>query len=162
MGIDVYLNWHGQTREEQAAQEDAYLTLDGGEAGYLRESYSGGPYATKILCRDAFESPTREAQIPATVLRERLTSITEPAYGFDTGHDIAREIAEQLAEAGASVRQPGPSRTTPMAVEEAIAARYSDDPDLAQRVLASVRAFVTLAERKERQKGKPCTVRVDF
>lgn len=124
MGIDVYLKWPDQTPDEQAA----YLTLDGGEVGYLRESYSGGPYATKILCRDAFESPTREAQIPATVLRERLTSITEPAYGFDTGHEIAREIAEQLAEAGASVQRPGPSRTTPTTVEEAIAARYFRRP----------------------------------
>lgn len=162
MGIDVYLSWAGQTADEQAAQEDAYLTLGGGDVGYLRESYSGGPYVTKILCRDAFESPTREAPIPAGVLRERLTSITEPAYGFDTGHNIAREIAEQLAEAGASVRRPGPSRTTPTTVEEAVAARYADDPELARKVLASVRAFVTLAEQKEHETGSPCTVRVEF
>ena len=150
------------TPEEQAAQEDAYLALDADDAGYLRESYSGGRYATKILCRDAFESPTREAQIPATVLRERLTSITEPAYGFDTGHNIAREIAEQLAEAGASVRKPGPSRTTPTTGEEAVASRYADDPELARKVLASVRAIVALAEQKERETGSHCTVRAEF
>jgi hypothetical protein len=61
------------------------LTLDGGSVGYLRESYTGGPYVTKILARDAFESPSRQAQIPAVVLRERLTSVTEPAYGLDAG-----------------------------------------------------------------------------
>ena len=162
MGIDVYLTWPDQTPEEQAAQEDVYLALDGGDAGYLRESYTGGPYATKILCRDAFESPMREAQIPAAVLRERLTSLTEPAYGFDAGHNIAREIAEQFEAAGASVRKPGPSRTTPTTVEEAVAARYADDPELARKVLASVRAFVVLAEQKERETGKLCTVRVEF
>jgi hypothetical protein len=32
IGIDVYLSWACQTLEEQAAQEDAYLALDGGSA----------------------------------------------------------------------------------------------------------------------------------
>ena len=82
MGIDVDSSWAGQAAEEQAAQEDAGLALNGGDVGYLRESFTGGPYTTKILCRDAFES--------------------------------------------------------------------------------SVRAFVSLAERKERETGTHCTVRVEF
>ena len=49
MGINVYLNWESQSPEQIAAQEDAYLTLDGGSVGYLRESYTGGPYVTKLL-----------------------------------------------------------------------------------------------------------------
>ena len=97
MGIDVYLSWNGQTPEEIAAQDEAYLNLDAGAVGYLRESYSGGPYVTKILARDAFESPSREARIPAAVLRERLTRVTEPAYGFDAGDVAVREITEQPA-----------------------------------------------------------------
>jgi|SRR5579884_184232 len=37
---------------------------------YLREAYRGGPYATRYLCAEAFE--TGEAQISAAVLRKRL------------------------------------------------------------------------------------------
>jgi hypothetical protein len=162
MGIDVYLSWAGQTPEEQAAQDEAYLALDEGSVGYLRESYSGGPYVTKILARDAFESPTREAEIPACVLRERLTSVTEPAYGFNTGDAAVREITRDLENSGASVSHPRPPYTSPMTVEEAVAARYADNPELARTVLRSVRAFVALAEEKELATARPCTVRVEF
>ena len=75
MGIDVYLKWRAQTPEEAEAQEDAYLSLDGGSVGYLRETYSGGPYATKILCREAFESASREAQIPVAVMRPLASTV---------------------------------------------------------------------------------------
>jgi hypothetical protein len=159
MGIDVYLRWHGQTAEEAEAQEDAYLSLDGGAVGYLRESYSGGPYATKILCREALESPSRQAEISAAVMRERLTNVTEPARGFDAGHRAAEEIAKQFEAAGAEVRHPSPARTDPMTVEEAIVLRY-DNPGDAEAVLRSYREFVALAERREREAGRPCTVLV--
>ena len=162
MGINVYLSWAGQTLEEQAAQEDAYLALDGGSVGYLRESYTGGPYVTKILVRNAFESATQQAQIPACVLRERLTSVTEPVYGLDAGDMAVREITHALEESGASVSHSRSPRTSPMTVEEAIAARYADDPVLALKVLDSVRAFVALAEEKELVTARPCTVRVAF
>ena len=161
MGIDVYLKWPGQTPEEQLAQEDAYLSLDGGSVGYLRESYSGGPYVTKILCREAFESASREAQIPASVMRERLTSVTEPARGFDAGHWAAEEIAKQFEASGAEVRHPGSARTDPMTVEEAIALRY-DNPADAELVRHSCREFVALAELYERETGKHCTVVVAY
>jgi hypothetical protein len=49
-----------------------------------------------------------------------------------------------------------------MTVEEAIAARYADQPGLAKEVLGSVRSFVALAERKERESGRLCTIRVEF
>ena len=162
MGINVYLSWAGQTLEEQAAQEDAYLALDGGSVGYLRESYSGGPYVTKILVRDAFEAPTRRAHIFAAILRERLTMVTEPAYGFDAGDMAVREITEQLEMSGASVSHPRAGKTFPMTVEEAVEARYRDDPEKARGVLESVRRFVALAEAKELETGKPCGVRVEF
>lgn len=162
MGIDVYLSWNGQTPEEIAAQDEAYLNLDAGAVGYLRESYSGGPYVTKILARDAFESPSREARIPAAVLRERLTRVTEPAYGFDAGDVAVREITEQLEMSGASVSQPRTGKTFPMTAEEAIAARYDDSPDTARKVLESVRRFVALAEEKQLSTRELCTVRVEF
>jgi len=49
-----------------------------------------------------------------------------------------------------------------MTVEEAVAARYADNPELARTVLRSVRAFVALAEEKELATARPCTVRVEF
>ncbi|MFM8953490.1 MAG: hypothetical protein ACKOOF_10590 [Planctomycetaceae bacterium] len=45
-------------------------------------------------------------------------------------------------------------------MEEAVAARYADEPELARKVLASVQAFVALAEEKKRETGKPRTVRL--
>lgn len=162
MGIDVYLSWRGQTRQEKAAQDDAYLSLDGGSVGYLRESYTGGPYVTKILVRDAFESPTREAEISAAVLRQRLTNLTEPAYGFDAGDHAAREITNEFQSRGATVPSPRPSRTLPMSVEEAIALRYENSPSVAREVLRSVRAFVELAHAKELEANEPCTVTVEL
>jgi hypothetical protein len=71
MGIDIYAVWKGQTKEEAEAQITGFSVIDG-HVGYLREAYHGGPYATKHLCREAFESETNEAKIPAEVLRERL------------------------------------------------------------------------------------------
>ena len=164
MGIDVYLKWPRQTQEERLAQEDAYLSLDGGSGGYLRESYSGGPYATKILARESFESGSREAEIPAAILRERLTSVTEPARSpdIDAGHRATRQIAEEFEASGAEVRHPGPSRTDPMTVEEAVLARYDGRPELASAAIKSFRAFVELAERKELETGRACTVSVAY
>ena len=43
-----------------------------GHAGYLREAYHGEPYATRYLVAEAFESSSGKAEIPASVLRERL------------------------------------------------------------------------------------------
>jgi hypothetical protein len=71
MGIDIYARWNGQTDAEEEAQY-AGPALTSGHVGYLRESYHGEPYATWFLCKEAFESETSEAQIPAAVLRARL------------------------------------------------------------------------------------------
>lgn len=72
MGIDIYAVWKDQTEAEEIAQASAGFSLVLGRAGYLREAYHGAPYATTYLCREAFESPTARAAIPAEVLRERL------------------------------------------------------------------------------------------
>ena len=162
MGIDVYLRWRYQTPGDRAAQDDAHFSVDGGHVGYLRESYMGPPYVTKILVREAFESPFRQACIPAAVLRERLTQVTEPAYGFDAGDVAVRKIIARFESAGGSVSHPRPGRTFPMTVEEAVAARYEHDADKARRVMESVRAFVALAESKELETGHACSVRAEF
>ena len=93
MGIDIYLKWDGQDEEEKQAQLTGFSTTAGG-SGYLREAYHGGPYATHILVREAFESETCEAEIPAAVMRERLTSVTEPVRGCDGGSKAAEMVYE--------------------------------------------------------------------
>jgi hypothetical protein len=162
MGIDLYLRWIGQTPEELTAQEAAWMISDG-SIGYLRESFTGGPYATKILAREAFESPTEQAEIPAAILRERLTSVTEPAHGYDLGGGdwVVREIIEVMEQGGAFVEKPRPPHTDPQSVEEAIQARYADDPKAMPHALKAFRDFVALAERKERETGRACTVVVE-
>ena len=71
MGIDIYAKWRGQTNEEADAQITGFSVVDG-HVGYLREAYHGSPYATKYLVAEPFESSTGEAEIPASILHERL------------------------------------------------------------------------------------------
>ncbi len=70
MGIDIYAEWDGQTEAEHEKQISSWLCAWSGDAGYLREAYCGGPYATRFLVAEAFENG--EARIPAASLRERL------------------------------------------------------------------------------------------
>jgi hypothetical protein len=71
MGIDIYAEWADQTEAEEAAQITGF-SIEHGCVGYLREAYHGAPYVTKYLVAEAFDSATGEAEIPASVLRERL------------------------------------------------------------------------------------------
>ena len=169
MGIDIYLRWHGQSEADKQAQYTGF-SIDAGDVGYLREAYHGGPYATHILVREAFESETGEAEIPAAVMRERLTNVTEPARGVDGGSKAAAMIYEMLSEMlgaqGDTIASPKPSgthRTEPQTVEECIRARcalvYRDmPPEEVETYVQSFRDFVDLAERKEKETGRPCTV----
>lgn len=168
MGIDIYLEWDGMNDEDKGAQRTGF-SVTAGSTGYLREAYHGGPYATKILCREAFESETYRAEIPAATLRERLTNVTEPAYDQNGGHNVAEQVVQLLQNMGMQVVgtpiQSG--ATTPMTVEEAVRERsrriYPDDsPAETERVVQSFRDFVTLAERKEAATGKPCTIYASY
>ena len=71
MGIDIYAKWRGQDVAEEYAQAKAWLSVEGGHVGYLREAYHGEPYATRFFCAEAFGTPDG-AIIPAAVLKERL------------------------------------------------------------------------------------------
>jgi len=71
MGIDIYAKWRGQTEKEEQAQFTGFSVVHG-HVGYLREAYHGEPFATKYLAAEAFESSNGKAEIPASVLRERL------------------------------------------------------------------------------------------
>lgn len=173
MGIDVYLQWKGQTEKEKQAQFTGF-SIDAGNTGYLREAYHGGPYATHILVREAFESEDCQAQIPAAVMRERLTSVTEPARGCDGGSKAAELVYEVMRAArGDAVQCAGASqpfathRTDPQTVEECIRARcaliYRDMPfEEVEKYVQSFRDFVALAEQKEAETGEACTVYASY
>jgi len=167
MGIDIYLEWEGQTLTERQKMCTGFSTTSG-EVGYLREAYHGGPYATQILLREAFESEDCRAQIPAAVLRERLTHVTEPARGKMAGHDMAAAISDMFTKMGMESAVPSikAALTEPQTVEEAIHERcknlYSGDESYAEEVVQSFRSFVALAERKERETGQPCTVYASY
>jgi hypothetical protein len=167
MGIDIYLKWEGMEEDDKQKQITGMSTT-AGEFGYLREAYHGGPYATKILCREAFEAENCEAEIPAAVLRERLTHVTEPVIGANGGHIAAAMFAEIMKLGGAAIEQQVLSDITcPMTVEEAVRERcrrlYPDDgPEHAEAVVESFRAFVALAEQKETETGKPCTIYASY
>jgi len=72
MGIDIYLEWDGQTEEERMNQITCGFSTQSGSVGYLREAYHGEPYATVFLLREAFESDDATATIPNYVLTDRL------------------------------------------------------------------------------------------
>lgn len=162
MGIDIYLRWPEMSEEDEKNQYTG-TTLNG-NLGYLRESYHGGPYATKILLREAFESDNGRAEIPAAVMRERLTHVTEPVIGATGGHLAAAMLVELMRGTGAAVeREVLSDITRPMTVEEAVRERcarlYPDaEAEYADAVVRSFQDFVALAEQKERETGRPCTV----
>jgi hypothetical protein len=170
MGIDVFLEWEGQDEERAKNKDDkpSWCSTTEGHVGYLREAYHGGPYATKMLAREAFESETYRAEIPAAVLRERLTNITEPARGCDGGHNIAALLLSAMTQAGANVSGQSikSGATEPMTVEEAVRVRqktlYDADDEHIEDVVQSFRDFVALAERKEAEHGRPCTVYASY
>lgn len=148
MGIDIYLRWDGMTEEEEQQQCTGFSVVSG-DVGYLREAYHGGPYATKILVREAFESANCEAEIPASVMRARLTSVTEPARVRDGQH-----IVDVLCPDG--VRS---NCTDPQSVHEAICMRYKgEDTKFVKDVIQSFNDFVALAAEKEKATKKPCRV----
>lgn len=169
MGIDIYLEWDGMTEDDKQRQFEQVLSLGGGGSGYLREAYHGEPYATHILVREAFESDECKAAIPAAVMRERMTHVTEPVYGKTGGHQMAKAIGAMLQELtkdadGYAVEGVcrGNGQTAPMTVEEAITARatrlYNATAEEVQFVKDSFWAFVNLAEQKEKETGKLCTI----
>lgn len=174
MGIDIYLRWRKQTKAEKEAQIKCGFSTTSGHLGYLREAYHGGPYATRLLVREAFEAKKCRAMIPAEVMLERLTHVTEPAMGKNMGHMMAEMIVNHLglhfgeaAGAADTLNQIKSGETTPMTVEEAVQMRcerlYPEGGKKhAQEVLQSFRNFVLLAARKEKETGQPCIVYASY
>ena len=77
MGIDIYAEWEIQRENERCNQSSVWVTAKDNDAGYLREAYHGGPFATRFLFPEAFASDTAEAMIPAATLRRRLDKALE-------------------------------------------------------------------------------------
>lgn len=71
MGIDIYLKWDGQTKSEEKAQLTGFSTSHG-HVGYLREAYHGGPYATRILFSEGFNSDNYTITLESKILEARL------------------------------------------------------------------------------------------
>lgn len=184
MGIDVYLSWPKMTKKEKMAQMTGFST-HAGCVGYLREAYHGAPYPSKMLVREAFESPKCKARIPAALMRERLTHVTEPMRGVGINAAVMAEITKKISEMVDQGKEPGdvgrfgviridPAEIPPekyefeaMTVEEAVRARcrviYPDMlPDDVEKLLQSYRDFVLLAERMEKKRGKPCMVYASY
>lgn len=80
MGIDIYVRWEGQSEAEKQAQYTGY-SVEHGHVGYLREAYHGGPYATQVLVKEAFDDSDSDGgtRIPASTLRRRLPAALKAA-----------------------------------------------------------------------------------
>lgn len=76
MGIDIYAEWKGITEAEQDAQITG-RSIEHGHVGYLRESYHGEPYATRVLVEEAFLHHHGRALIGADLLQARLPEVLE-------------------------------------------------------------------------------------
>lgn len=176
MGIDIYLNWDGQTPAEKKAQYTGF-SVTSGNLGYLREAYHGGPYATRYLVSEAFAAEGNETAIPAATLRQRLPATVmlavyrdhivyhgekEPGVITETDGGISA-LASTLTgvfsdiekmKAGKDETDLGDSLSFEQktAVANLIGSRQLPDYAL------SFVDFVELAERKEAETGKPCTV----
>lgn len=88
MGIDIFLI---PDSYDNIPEDDKIKLFNDkqGFLGYLRESYRGAPYATRLFLREAFCSTDRCAKIPAAELRKRMTE----------KHDAIIATAPTFAEA---------------------------------------------------------------
>lgn len=76
MGIDVYLKWEGQTKEE-ADEQITGFSIGHGHVGYLRESYGSPLTATTELIPSQYWHEQNGEPIDPAVLRENLPAALE-------------------------------------------------------------------------------------
>lgn len=140
MEIRLYLSWVGQTLDQKEAQRTSVAGhINTGSLGFFRDIYADGICASTMLAREAFDSPSHEARIPAAVMRQRLTTVTAPAE-----------------------RWPPPASAPPMTVEMALQGRCLPNSQESFWAINNLRQFVALAEKQELESGFPCSVRVEF
>lgn len=83
MGIDIYMHWAGMTPVDKKAQ----LTEWTGSVGYLRESYHGDPYATRVLAPESFRTDFESCTCPSL-----------PLESGTTAGDLLDALADQVSE----------------------------------------------------------------
>lgn len=173
MGIDVYLRWPKQTGEEEDAQYCGFR-IDAGNVGYLRESYHGGPYATRVLIPEGWDENNNGAvPITAAELRKRLpavvlTSLYRNFIVYKQGEDHINcgnggtdTLARKLADVFATMRVKSHKelRWTEEQIKQA--QELIEKRKLPDYALSFV-DFVRLAETKEAETGELCSVLVSY
>jgi hypothetical protein len=172
MGIDIYAQWDGITKAEEAAQITGF-SIEHGHAGYLREAYHGAPYVTRYLVSEAFDSATCEAAIPAAVMRDRLpAAVLMSMYrehkvygqGDPSAVNLDQQGAEQLLRLLANIFE---HEIHDESHKDFVRALDAKSLETAKRLIEagaldavqrSFVQFVELCERKERETGRPCRI----
>jgi hypothetical protein len=179
MGIDVYMSGSPRLREELGWH---------GRAGYLRESYHGGPYAIPVLLPEGWERDPEEGYFPiaAATLRERLPATVFTALARQAIVYGDQDASTGKIDLGDAAVMPPPDGELDEGALKAIRDLFSNLtfpdpeaplPDLSEeqhRAIADMIAacnlpqdaleivdFVELAERQEREIGEPVEIWVD-
>jgi hypothetical protein len=180
MGIDIYARWKGQTRRERKDQQTGFSTIHG-HTGYLREAYHGGPYVTRFLVREAFETDDCEAHIPAAVLKSRLPQAVvlslirhQLVYNDQVPHMLNAEKPEEIIAAVAKMFAAGGEVEQARKGEEGDRLARSMPLELVKETIERIASrnlpefalsfvdFVSLCERKEAQTGEPCLIYASY
>jgi len=165
MGIDVYLRWDDIDEEDIEKQYTGWeVSGKAGRAGYLREAYHGGPYATEFLVAEAFEgSDPRQMSIFVRNLANMLGAdwtvgeYPDNVQGITVPHpDVHKDEVEDW---GSVYRYPAKVLRERLEVAQEIARirykRIYKTSDASEMTLA-LEGFVELAEEVEEQgKGPP-------
>jgi hypothetical protein len=140
MGIDIYMSWKDQTKEEKEAQLTGF-SVHSGHVGYLREAYHGGPYATKVLLPECFGLPVEDPQD-----RGLVNPVNDEDRTFEYPYWVLRRRLEL---------------TLATAKERSIRVYQEPSEDDSPQIKAFT-DFVELAERKEKETGKPVTIYASY
>lgn len=167
MGIDVYLQWDGQTEAEKHAQITGF-SITSGDVGYLREAYHGGPYVTQYLVEEA-EGESDAVEIPAAILRERLpTAVMIALYRNHVVYEQEGDPSIISLDGGLNLFEAVEAALKEASNREALDIKFNEEQLRHTRELIASRNlpdyalsfvdFVILAEKKEAETGKPCSV----
>ena len=141
--ISVFMTWKGQTEEARKRQMANLMDNAAGKIGYLTEQYSGAPYPTTMLCKEAFRTEDPNGtEIPAEAMRARLNDVTF----------LAKQKAAKFQ---------GDPRNNSKELEISAAAKEVMPDDSTPSVRAFV-DFVELAEKMEKETGSPVTIVARF
>jgi hypothetical protein len=137
MGIDIYLKWTNQTPEEAEAQYKGTIE-EASRAGYLRESYHGGPYATKVLFPELFG--------------------LLPDEDDDLGVEVDDQWSSRYPASVLEARLPKALATVIERCKVVYKEELTEDDPFVQAYVN----FVALARRKEAETGEPCEVEASY